>query len=170
MLCALYNCFSVPIKVVFQPPVMYQGIPSVIDQVIDILFSFDILIGFRMAYYDHKGDEHTTSRMMALNYIKNEFIIDLLATFPFDLIVQMDSSNKRHWTQIFQIMKLNRLLRFRKIVQYMRAVIVIKGFLHILKIILFLFIYLHCFACFWFMAVEYNMVWFNRIDVFNEDR
>lgn len=58
-----------------------------INYVIDFMFFIDILINFRTAYMNEKGEEETRTLYMASEYIQSTFIIDLLATFPFDLVV-----------------------------------------------------------------------------------
>lgn len=53
----------------------------------------DILISFRTVYYDDDlGMEEVRPMYIAKNYIKDQFIIDLLSTVPFDSIVQLFTS------------------------------------------------------------------------------
>lgn len=84
---ALYNCFSVPIKVAFQPDTMQNIEVFVIDLLIDISFFLDIVVGFRTTYVNDKGNEISDTKLMAKNYAKKRFLIDLIATLPFDLMV-----------------------------------------------------------------------------------
>lgn len=46
MLFSLFNCFSVPIKVCFNPKGMDSPVFNVVNILIDIFFGFDILIAF----------------------------------------------------------------------------------------------------------------------------
>lgn len=92
---------------------------------------------------------------MAKNYLKKRFFLDLIATLPFDIMVQkQDSDIESNWTAIFELFKLGRLLRITKIVQFLRAFKSIKGSILVLKIIIFLLIYLHCYACIWWLIVS----------------
>lgn len=43
-----------------------------------------MILVFRTTYLDENGDEIDDSRMIAMNYLKQRFIIDFLCTFPFD--------------------------------------------------------------------------------------
>lgn len=43
------------------------------------------MVNFRTTYINVKtGGEVTQSKRIAVNYLKNYFVIDVLATFPFD--------------------------------------------------------------------------------------
>ena len=64
---------------------MYQGT----NFIIDFLFFVDIVIAFRTAYINDKGDEVTDNLKIAWNYVLSTFIIDLTATIPFDSIVHL---------------------------------------------------------------------------------
>lgn len=60
-----------------------------IDTIVDIIFGLDILIMFRTSYRDPQSDlKIRDAKQIAINYIKGRFIIDLLASFPFDLILR----------------------------------------------------------------------------------
>ena len=101
MFFALYNCFSVPLKVVFQPDIMYNPIFQIMDGIIDFLFFVDIIVSFRQPYINDKGEEEARASMMAYQYIKTQFVVDLLATLPFELFVVTEANEGnegRHWT------------------------------------------------------------------------
>ena len=59
MAYSLFNCFSVPIKVCFDPPGMNNKIFEYMNYVIDTFFFLDILISFRTVTYDDKGEEES---------------------------------------------------------------------------------------------------------------
>ena len=84
---------------------------------------------------------------MALDYLESTFIIDILATFPFDLFV----SDKDF--EIFGILKLGRILRLSKIIRFLRTTNDVKASLRIFKMVLFLMVYLHCYTCAWWLLV-----------------
>ena len=52
IILALYNCFSVPVKVAFSPDTLDNLWFLIFDILIDICFFTDILIGFRTTYYN----------------------------------------------------------------------------------------------------------------------
>lgn len=58
----------------------------VLDFVTDITFAIDILLNFRMAYAKNRVMV-TTPALIASNYLRGWFTIDLLSTVPFDRLV-----------------------------------------------------------------------------------
>lgn len=101
--------------------------------------------------YDDKGEEDCRGYYMAKEYLMTTFIIDLLATLPFDLIMS-DSQE----VEIFGILKLGRILRLSKIIQFLRTTEDVKASLRIFKMVLFLLVYLHCYTCLWWSLVFSN--------------
>ena len=87
MICAAYNCFSIPFKVSFDPKVMQTLAFEIFDICIDLIFLCDILITFRLTYIDDYGNEEVRPSKIAINYLKGQFWIDLFATIPIDTII-----------------------------------------------------------------------------------
>ena len=55
---AIYNCFSIPMKIAFDPPILESTFAEVADNIIDLLFIVDIFVAFRTTFYDFEtGDE-----------------------------------------------------------------------------------------------------------------
>lgn len=140
-----------------------------VDIFIDIIFIFDIFVGFRTTYYNQRGKEVKDTKLMAQNYLRKSFLIDLIAALPFHLIRFKESDDSQNnWAQIFEMFKFGRLLRITKIVQFLRAIRQIKGSILVLKIILFLVIYLHFFACLWWLIVSNSKVWYCRLELYDD--
>ena len=53
----------------------------------------DILIVFRSTFINEKGDGITDGFEIAINYLKSTFIIDLVATIPFDEVINLSNSS-----------------------------------------------------------------------------
>ena len=70
---------------------------------------------------------------------------------------------------LFGILKLGRVLRLSKIIQYLNVEEDVKASMKLLKMIFFLIIYMHLFACFWWMVVSVDKVWVPPIDYEEED-
>lgn len=49
---ALYNCFSVPVKVAFNPGTLDNVGYRIFDILIDLCFFIDILVGFRTTFFN----------------------------------------------------------------------------------------------------------------------
>lgn len=58
---------------------------------IDILFGVDVILSFFIAYYDSDHHLVTQHRLIAKHYLQGFFLIDLVAAFPFDLVLPSDT-------------------------------------------------------------------------------
>jgi hypothetical protein len=93
---------------------------------IDGLFTIDIILNFFTSYFDHsRGRAVTDLRMIAKRYICSYFLIDALATFPFYLFFQDDSSWRRtgKLARIPRLFRLLRTLRLLKLLKMTRQVL-----------------------------------------------
>lgn len=54
---------------------------------------------------------------------------------------------------------MGRVLRLNKIIQFLKSAENIKASLKIFKMVLFLFIYLHIFTCYWWSIVKETKSW-----------
>ena len=84
MLSAIFNCFSIPFKVAYNPPFMNSQSFAILNYCVDFVFFLDILVTFRTAFIDDYGNEIDTACGIALHYIQGQFMVDLCATIPFD--------------------------------------------------------------------------------------
>lgn len=97
---------------------------TVIDHIVDVLFAIDIMIMFRTSYQDQKTDNIIRdSKLIAINYMKGRFFIDLLASVPFDGIARLvtttpDVRIDPSTTTFLSILKMTRLLRLGRMVSY----------------------------------------------------
>ena len=57
---------------------------------IDISFAIDILISFRTTFITPGGNEEFDANIIAKSYLcSNRFVVDLLATIPFELVIKL---------------------------------------------------------------------------------
>ena len=90
MLFAAWNTFQIPIDVAFEPAIFDKRPFFYVNSFIDIIFFVDILVNFWAAYIDTKtGEEVSDGWMVAYNYLSTRFLIDMLATVPFDLMASL---------------------------------------------------------------------------------
>ena len=86
-----------------------------------------------------------------MKYIKGRFIVDLLAAIPYDtLLGNYDGTKYNFQFKIICILKLGRLLRFAKIINFLNTFHTARLFLKLFKLIFYLLVYLHLQACAWF--------------------
>jgi len=84
MSAAVFNCFTIPLGVAYNPLFMQEGWFAIFNNFIDFLFFLDILVTFRTAFIDSLGNEISEPCMIAKSYVCGQFLIDLLATIPID--------------------------------------------------------------------------------------
>lgn len=82
MFLAIYNCFQIPIIVAFSPE--EHLIVLIFNLFTDLMFILDIGFNFRTSYIDEMGEEITDLKMIAKNYLRGDFVFDLLASLPID--------------------------------------------------------------------------------------
>jgi hypothetical protein len=54
----------------------------VIETIVDITFSIDLILNFFFAYYDETEEVIDTRKEIAINYIQTWFVIDLVTILP----------------------------------------------------------------------------------------
>ena len=57
IICAIFNCVTIPIEIAFAPPFIVSKPMKVLNLCIDILFFVDICVNFRTGYIDETGHE-----------------------------------------------------------------------------------------------------------------
>lgn len=61
----------------------------ILTRVIDFLFLIDMMVNFRTAFINDLGDEITCPKLIAFNYLKFYFWMDLIATIPIDDLIAL---------------------------------------------------------------------------------
>lgn len=99
----------------------------------------------------------------------------MLATVPFDALLstqlsyrvykqRIKAENGFPWVEILGVLKLGRVLRLNYIISYLSTTDEVKSFLKLQKLILYLIVYVHLFACAWWYVVQTEQVWIPVID------
>jgi hypothetical protein len=79
-----------------------------------LFFAIDIVIGFRKAYLNEKtGMEERDPKLIAKNYLKSHFIIDLLSGVPFELFTQ------NFFLRLLPLLKIHRLKQMKRVITYL---------------------------------------------------
>lgn len=150
------------------------------NYIIDFIFFLDIIISFRTVYIDDLGNEEIRGYYIALQYIKSTFIIDFLATVPWTNVLQVFKAYRDYeanlkttggnpWLELLGVLKLGRILRLNKIIQFLKATDNVKASLRIFKMVLFLVVYLHCFTCYWWQVIKGTQKWIRPVDQVTDD-
>lgn len=72
---------------------------------------------------------------------------------PFDTVAEWILGDAGFF-KMLGALKLVRILRLKRIMTYLRINEETKAFLNLIKLIFYLIIYVHCFACIWWMIVS----------------
>lgn len=152
MIMAIWNCYSLPFDVAFEPWSFNNEFFEVINGITDICFVLDIFFSFRTTYFNPKtGDEITDPKRIAIYYLKGRFWVDFIAAVPIDRILKgLVERRIQNKLQLTSMLKLLRVLRLGRIINYMNSTDDIKLSLKLFKMIFFLIMYLHCVGCAWY--------------------
>lgn len=159
MILATYNSFQIPLEVAFDPETLQHENFKKLTVFIDCMFFIDILVSFRTTFINEfNGQEIDSSKLMALHYLKGQFIVDFLATVPFDAIASLILGEAGLF-KILGILKLVRVLRLQRMITYLRTNPQNKSVLILFKLVFFLVMYVHCFGCLWWLLVVPSKTW-----------
>ena len=142
------------------------------ELVIDIIYLIDIYLGFTTSYIDQfTGDEYFGISKIARNYIRHDFIIDFLSTMWFqEFFKYVLKYENQQLTLVFQVFKLLKVLRLRKVSKLIRganATIETKAFLQVGYFTLILVIYTHVVACIMWHMLKTHKHWTPAVDFGN---
>jgi hypothetical protein len=105
-----YDCFMVPFKNTYGSKIFDQSTERallVIDNSIKLIFTIDVVLGFRKAYLGDDGQIVRDPVKITKRYLRFYFWVDLLSAIPFDNFV--DSGLLRY----ISLIKVFRLYRFQ---------------------------------------------------------
>ena len=144
---SLMNALYVPIEIAFEidtPPM--EGI----NYAMDVIFLMDIAINFRTIVFDDRtNDPITNPRTIAIMYLKGgRFFVDLVASLPLEVIGDLSGGTISKGTlKLIGLVKLTRLLRLGKIVNFIKINKAFKHGLRFLLLFVYLFLIIHLIDC-----------------------
>lgn len=119
-ICLITSCMTIPFYIAVYFHENESTSSKVINAVVDICFFIDILITFNTAVPLSQIKVVENRKEIAKIYLKKWFWIDLLATIPYDQIVNLYSpefSNYATLAKFMRIMKIVRLVRLLKLIK-----------------------------------------------------
>ena len=141
---------SILIPIQFGFPDGVEDNPA-LDYTIDILFILDLLICFRTAYVNQAGDEVFNTKMIANNYMRNWFAIDLVACFPAEVFVLISGSKDTRSKILLRLLKMPRLLRIGRLFKYLDQM-KYAAVWRVGKLVVMLLFVSHWIACLFYMV------------------
>jgi hypothetical protein len=148
-----------------------------INWFIDFLFFVDIVVNFFTAFELAVTKKMETSlKAVALNYLSGWFLIDLVATFPFQLVLKSNNNGGEEGSsnaglnklarlaRLPRLYKLVKLLRFFKLIKAMKFNKKLQRFLtryrheqskiRLIQLLIFGIYLMHLFSCFWNLTAK----------------
>mmetsp|Transcript_6635 Transcript_6635/g.16576 ORF Transcript_6635/g.16576 Transcript_6635/m.16576 type:complete len:559 (+) Transcript_6635:423-2099(+) len=96
-----------------------------VDRLVDVLFCVDIIINFRLAFFNEEGIVEVNPKKVFKRYFFGWFFIDLITVLPFDLVVTVvteeDASSLGGSSGLLRFPKLLRIFRLLKLVKIFRV-------------------------------------------------
>ncbi|XP_017477608.1 PREDICTED: potassium voltage-gated channel subfamily H member 8-like [Rhagoletis zephyria] len=121
------------------------------DVIVEALFIADILLNFRTTFVSSKGEVVSDSKLIAINYLRGWFVVDLLAALPFDHLYASDLYNGEE--SHIHLVKLTRLLRLARLLQKMDRYSQYTAMILTLLMLCFSLV-AHWLACIWYIIAE----------------
>ncbi|KAL1515671.1 hypothetical protein AB1Y20_002288 [Prymnesium parvum] len=159
-----YNCIFVPVELCFTEAANTKPFwHKVLDNIIDFLFLVDIGLNFRTAYMNADNEMVLEHKLIHRHYMRTWFPLDLFASFPFEIILQMagtdDSSGASAALGVLKLPRLFRLARILKKLDKLKSASYVRA-IHLLTSFLLL---AHWLACVWYKVGE--LAYNNKVGV-----
>jgi hypothetical protein len=112
----LFDCIILPLDLGFGKEIFHyhvRVIVTVLDYVIKLVYIIDLLMSFRKASFDkHIGIEIRDPKIIARDYLKFYFWIDLISGLPLDAFTDNYSLRILVLLKIIRLRRLNRIVTF----------------------------------------------------------
>ncbi|XP_021960719.1 potassium voltage-gated channel subfamily H member 8 [Folsomia candida] len=127
--------------------------PSVPDVVVEMLFIIDIIFHFRTTFVNVKGEVVSNPKVIAMNYVRGWFLLDLLAALPFDLLFAANIVKDVTGESQMHLLKLTRLIRLARLLQKMDRYSQFSAAILTLLMLSFT-LAAHWLACIWYVIAD----------------
>eukprot|EP01135_Chromosphaera_perkinsii_P011823 Nk52_evm14s2506 gene=Nk52_evmTU14s2506 len=173
MLLLFSTLIILPVALAFETANLIDGTVDffvIFDLLSDSVFLFDIFLNFRTAGIGEDDEITLEKKQIALDYLGGWFFIDLLSSFPLDLVVEgiaALSGNAGDFsalgaTKLFRLLRLFKLLRVLRISRLFRylhrwqeiMVTVGENYLRIVKLIFVMILFAHWSGCIQLMVAR----------------
>ncbi|MBF0160621.1 MAG: ion transporter, partial [Magnetococcales bacterium] len=105
--------YAITIPLFLLPFIEVPAWTHVVNIALTFIYTIDIFIHFRTAYLED-GDFVTEQKMVRRNYVRTWFLVDLVATFPWDMLVLVISGDAvlaSYFTSL-------RMIRLARVIQF----------------------------------------------------
>jgi hypothetical protein len=184
LLALLFTAVVTPTEIVFLDEGTYVNELWVLNRIVDLLFTVDLVLSFFMAYQapDSRGGHWVlNSRVIARRYLKGWFVLDLVSILPFWLLTlsyadplgtlnMTETEAEDGLTRMTVLFRLGKLVRMIKLARIFKASRVLQrqvldillykveltyATIKVIKLITILVCFAHWQACLWGLASSY---------------
>ena len=147
------SCLIIPFQIAFIHNATLEG--SIIIYGIDLFFILSIFINANTTFRAG-GEEITALSRIKFRYFRKDFVFDLFAAFPLEIIVLLIPNLGWHGISLILWLRLFRLIRIRQlfviIKRWQRHYAFNPGYLRIVKFLSVITLLSHLIACSWFLS------------------
>eukprot|EP01048_Picozoa_sp_COSAG05_P000759 COSAG05_NODE_23_length_31591_cov_92.542995_12_plen_785_part_00 len=155
------SVWLIPLTVAFQEELDAFELPLflVLERCIDAAFMLHVILNFRTAIVD-ENMLVSDSRTIAVRYIRGWFLVDIVASVPFDFILNTDNSSSKATGsfRLARLLRLGRLVRVASIARMRMS----SNSMRLLKLVFYLLTLAHWIGCTWYFI--------SKIEQFPDDR
>jgi len=152
LVLAIYNALAIPFDQAFAPAFMSSLLFRTFDSIVDFVFVADIVLGFFTSVTSRKGTESFDSTEIYENYTSHKtFYADVLSVFGMGIFANISDIFRG-----FGFFKLLRVFRLNGMIAKANIDEGTKALANLLKLILYLLLYLHIVGCYMWIATGYN--------------
>ncbi|OMJ89843.1 hypothetical protein SteCoe_7925 [Stentor coeruleus] len=177
----IYTAIFMPIHFCFQT----VNDPSwlIINTIIDLFFILDVFVNFNTSYYEITGKLITNRKKISVNYLKTWFTVDLISSFPIQLLEDSGVTSSNHYLRLIRFNRVYRLFSLFKLLRFMKTSYHTKKFLSLkiysevsikfLNFFLATCVLIHILGCIWIMIstldLRYTVNWYVRMNMQEKD-
>ena len=154
LLITVFVAIQVPLEVIFDSD--FLGMSYFNDIFYTAFFALDIVFHFRTALKVQRNIVKDP-RIVAANYMRGWFWVDLLAAIPFDLLLELLVKTSGGWVvgnELIKLFRLNRLLRLSRLQQilgrWQKSNVVMPSLFRLVILVFWILLIAHWVACGWY--------------------
>ena len=135
---------------------------------VDFAFITDLILNFRTSYFVD-GHLERNGWLIAKHYFKGAFFIDLVGSFPLQIVLQYMSNDGEsdsaarlnRQLRLLRLFKLNRMLRFVRLAKKLKYLELLVKFnpsvLRVAKLFFFMMLMCHWLGCAWWFVSDIEL-------------